>query len=401
MSDRQLATLAVDLMRFTKTDAGVKQFLREQYGVSADKSRYLFLAALDMMDGSQVVFDDEAVEDGDTLTATFTGPVRTTKELAELLGIDESKYDLVGGTAKAWGKANNQSISVAAEFKPRVYPSLAESDREALREDLAQYAPVYEPIDPPREFHPEDVLLEIFITDLHVGFGTDVSLTRLSEAVSTGIEAARKHQVQRAVLVLNGDSLNVDNGRYTTTAGTPQEDDTTWQESFRALRGQLVKSIDQLSAYVSHVDVYILPGNHDQERAFYLADVLWAWYNKNRRVKIDIGLSPRKYIKWGVNLIGLAHGHNEKPADLAMLIMRDNQADLADVRNFEWHLGHVHHQVSLEIQGVLLKWFRALTENNAWASRKGFGDNPRSATSMLWHARKGLIAEFHYIAETK
>lgn len=421
MGDRYLANLAMAMMAYQEKmgnddiSYGIKQYLREEYGLSADKSRYILDAAWDLRAGNNPTFKDEPVpsDEGDTISASFSGPIRTTKDLAALLGIDEAKFDLVGGTAKAWGKANNQNISVAADFKPRVYPALADSDREALRQDLAKYSPIWEePVFVPTLRARDDTkMLEIFITDLHVGQVTDIretgasintekSLDRLTAAIEDALAQSAGQDLAEINLVLNGDSLDVDNGRYTTTAGTQQFNDTSWQSSFRSLRLALVRGIDRLSQHSPRVNVYILPGNHDNERAFYLADVLWAWYNNNRAVYVDIGLSPRKYIEWGSNLIGLAHGHNEKPEDLAMLIMRENQHRLVGVKTFEWHLGHVHHQVSKEFQGVLLRWFRSLSENNAWAARKGFGNNPRSSTAMLWHNTKGLVAEYHYVAES-
>ena len=147
-------------------------------------------------------------------------------------------------------------------------------------------------------------LFEIAIPDIHLGrltwdeeSGESSDLKkqteRVKKAVDELLEYTRFFPVDSILLPLGNDFFNVDNMFNTTTRGTPQQEDTRWQKTFRTGRQLAVEIIDKCSM-VAPVEVLIIPGNHDETRTFYLGDALESWYHSSKNVNINNGAKKRK-----------------------------------------------------------------------------------------------------------
>jgi len=145
------------------------------------------------------------------------------------------------------------------------------------------------------------------------GANYDIKIARkvVHAALDQLLDYAARYDVEKIVFPFGNDYFNVDNKLNTTTHGTPQQEDTRWQKTFRLGRLLAVEMIDKCSV-LAPVDVLIIPGNHDEERSFYLGDALECWYHKNRNVMVNNKAMKRKYYPFGVNLIGFTHGYHEK-----------------------------------------------------------------------------------------
>jgi hypothetical protein len=119
----------------------------------------------------------------------------------------------------------------------------------------------------------------------------------------------------------------------------------------------MVYSIHRLSM-IAPVDAVTVFSNHDHERVFYLGEVLQAAFSNSVRVSIDNSPKVRKYYCWGGCLLGLAHGHNEKPEQLPLIMAQESKVDWANTFYREFILGHLHHskklltQTSKDYQGI-------------------------------------------------
>jgi hypothetical protein len=108
----------------------------------------------------------------------------------------------------------------------------------------------------------------------------------------------------------------------------------------------------------------------------------------------------RKYYNFGSNLIGFAHGADEK-LDKLPLIMAMEQPELwAKTKNREWHTGDRHHKKDImytasdEGGGMVVRILRSLASADAWTFNKGYVGALRAGESFLWHPQDGLIAQF-------
>jgi len=141
-----------------------------------------------------------------------------------------------------------------------------------------------------------------------------------------------------------------------------------------------------------------ISGNHDRQTSFSLGWVLWAYYHNDENVEVEVNPSPYKFWQWGVNLVGLDHGHSKKLERLAALMANETRINgWQDARYCEWHLGDQHRKgsgrpVIMTEQGVGVEFLTGLTPANEWHKIKTFNWQPRGATGFVWDKDEGPLA---------
>ena len=238
-------------------------------------------------------------------------------------------------------------------------------------------------------------LLEIVVSDLHADALTlgGVSLEERLGVVGAGIfsilDRADPLGVQAVALVLLGDTFNHDGTGFTSN-GTPQENLGDPRESYLTIRDWIARIATRIAQRVP-VSLYVMEGNHDQERTFYAVDSLVGYFRDHPNVLVNTD-PKRAAIEWGDVLIGLWHGERQKNTDIAMTLLRDYPTHGKSV--LEVHLGHQHTRREDEVNGVLLRRFRSPTSETAWADRRLMKHSVRSITGILWNRTRGEIANY-------
>jgi hypothetical protein len=282
--------------------------------------------------------------------------------------------------------------------------------RDAIDElliDACAFAPKY----PRREYarHDDPMLYEIAMPDIHFGrltwheeSGEDFDIKIAEHVVRTAIQKLLQYSqsfgVERILLPIGNDFFNVNSKTNTTVRGTPQQEDTRWQKTFRAGRVLATEMIDACAA-IAPTDVLIIPGNHDEEKIFYLGDALTCWYHNNDNVSIDNCAASRKYYAYGKVLLGFTHGDAETAKKLPNLMQFEQPKMWGESLYREWHTGDKHHKMDyvLEVDeqvGMVVRILRSLVAADAWSFGKGFVGSQRAAEAFLWHPDNGLIAQF-------
>lgn len=296
---------------------------------------------------------------------------------------------------------------IELRMRKKVHVSRAKDAIEILIEDAKKHAPKYQKL--AYKIQPGNKLLyEIAMPDLHFGrlswaeeSGEDYDIKLARKAVESVISQlltyAENYQIGKILIPLGNDFFNSDNKENATTRGTSQDEDTRWQKTFRRGR-ELAVSIIDACAVVAPVDVIIIPGNHDEQRSFYLGDALDCWYHNDPNTTIDNSARKRKYYQYGVSLIGFTHGYSEKLTNLPLVMATEVPELWARSKYREWHTGDKHHKADLvpgakECSGVVVRILRSLAPADAWTFDKGFIGALRAAESFVWDAERGLIAQ--------
>jgi hypothetical protein len=235
----------------------------------------------------------------------------------------------------------------------------------------------------------ESYLLEISLPDLHFGKG-DVNelIDKFHTSVNDLVYKARNHNISKILLPIGNDGLNSEGKRQTTTAGTPQQDTINWQESFRVYWTNLCKVIKRLTD-IAPVEVVIITGNHDEERMFYIGDVLLAYFNNDLDVTINNSGEYRKYFEYGINMLMFTHGNEEKHSDLPLIMATEQPEMFARTKYREVHLGHLHKEKMDEYRGIKVKFLPSICTTDEWHKKKGY-NHMRCAQAFLYNYKHGL-----------
>lgn len=275
-----------------------------------------------------------------------------------------------------------------------------------MKEDAKNFSPKYPKIN--YILHKLGLLYEVDMFDVHLGrlawaeeSGEDYDVKLAKKAIQTTLlkllSLVKEQPVERILLPIGNDFFNVDNKFNTTTGGTPQQEDTRWQKTFKIGREVCVWMIDTCSQ-IAPVDVLIVGGNHDEQRSFYLGDSLECWYHSSTDVNINNTARKRKYYPFGINLLGFAHGYDEKLDKLPLLMAVDEPELWAKSTYREWHTGDKHHMKKLvpfgdEDTGMVIRILRSLASYDAWTFNKGYA-SLRAAEAFLWDKEAGLVAQY-------
>lgn len=247
------------------------------------------------------------------------------------------------------------------------------------------------------------------IFDLHLGklawgeetgedYDYKIAVKRFRVALEDLIAKAEGYSVERILFPVGNDIYNSDKAKPfpQTTNGTPQMDDLRWQKLFRTGVQLITEAIIRLSK-IAPVDVKMVYSNHDHERVFYLGETLSAVFDSHAGVDVDNNPKVRKYYRWGEVLIGLAHGHNEKPTDLPLIMAQESKEAWGDTFYREWLLGHLHHrskfltQESKDYRGVNVRYITSPSAADAWHAERAFVGAIKGAEGFIYNQEEGLV----------
>jgi hypothetical protein len=257
---------------------------------------------------------------------------------------------------------------------------------------------------------PNGLLYEVMIPDIHFGkltwndesgqdYDIKIAETAVKNALARLLLYCEKYDIKKILIPIGNDFFNTDNKEETTTHGTPQQEDTRWSKTFRKGH-QLARYMIDQCALIAPVDVMIIQGNHDEQRTFYLGEVIDAVYSKNPNVTVDNRTKKRKYYAFGKNLIGFTHGYWEA-YEKKLNLMPYEAPDLwAKSLWREWHTGDKHHEEKINVTtsesiGIVMRIIRSLSAADCWHFDKGFIGAIQAAEGFLWHPEEGLIAQFN------
>lgn len=262
------------------------------------------------------------------------------------------------------------------------------------------------------KYVPEDErhMLEISPVDLHVGkyawgeeAGEDYDITIaeqvFTDAINDILYRASVYSLEGIVLVVGNDLLQTDTLQGTTTAGTYVDTDSRYIKSFRRARAINSWAIHRC-AEVAPVQVQIVPGNHDSLTSFHIGEVLEAEFERDPRVTICNSAKRRKYLRYGVTLLGWTHGNEEKPQDLPLIMAQEEPQAWGETLHREWHVGHLHkmketrYTAGDSFNGVRVRVLPSLCAPDAWHYTRGFVKERRACEGYLWNRTSGYAGHF-------
>ena len=324
--------------------------------------------------------------------------LRAIKTYSEAMGLD------VSTVKDGWLKTKEASIRFV---NPEFGGVSLEQIKSELIEAATKHAPSYDAIKRPKQKTPHLMILSV--ADLHIGKYTtkhsseedhdsDMAVSQATEAILSLLDKVSGYEIDKILLPVSNDILNVDGPSNTTTKGTRQDTSKLWHENFILARKFYVKTIERLLT-IADVHVCHVPSNHDYTLGFCLTDAINCWFNKCENVTFDGDMKHRKYFQYKNNLIGLTHGDGAKEADLPLLMANECKKGWSNTDYRYFFCGHLHHyrktklQSGKDYQGVTVEHLRTLSPADEWHYTSGYVGAKKAIEAFIHHPEEGQIAK--------
>ena len=337
--------------------------------------------------------------EGDTQTSQrvvkMSGEQAKDKDfLLKAHGYDPKEWEIKKSESSMWGKKEDMLTSSKISVVPK---KKNEADLDVLKEMLENLKP--RKIKPKKMIDDGEYMLEIPLMDVHLGklaftevsgedYNSGIAKKCCFDAIEDILNYYKDKKIEKIIFPIGQDCINFDTPAGTTTGGTPQDNDLWWHQIFPYALDMYMTLIETL-AEVAPVEVYYVPGNHDQVTSFYLVTALKAVYRNSDNITIENSPKRRKYIVYGKGLLGYTHGEKEKK-NIYNLMQAEAPELWGQTKYREWHMGHKHIELLDEEGGIKYRNIPSMSGNDVYHYEHGYVGGIRTAMSFLWSKEKGV-----------
>lgn len=329
----------------------------------------------------------------------------TPESIMKAHGLKVGMWEVISFTNNDWqSQEKGGKIVDLYQSKIVVKPIKTGIDFEAVTEYLNKIKPLpYEPI----KHTTGDEMAEVNIADLHLGklawhgdtgknYDHKIARDNFKKIIEDFCHRLKDRKLDYILFVWSNDYFNSDTIDKTTTASTPQDTDVRWQKLFQVGVTMLIEAIETLRQIAPVKTVYT-PSNHDTMAGFYASHALNLKFSDMPDVEIDTDAYPRKYIEYGVNLIGFTHGDkensrasSEKASRLASCMPIEAAEQWGRTKRHEIHAAHLHsEQMIEEINGVIVRRVASPTYSDTYHVERGYIGAQQKATTFIWNKKLG------------
>jgi len=263
----------------------------------------------------------------------------------------------------------------------------------------------------PRPSSKARFMLEVSLFDAHFGllawkretgdnYDLDVAEDSYEQTMEDLLTKTSGSQPEKILLPFGNDFFHVNNPEgVTPNAHNILDVDGRLPKVFETGERALIRAVNRCLK-IAPVHILWIPGNHDPQTSYFLCRVLKAHFHANPNVFVDVDPPPRKYVNFGINLIGFTHGNEEKHGDLPTIMANEQRGIWGRMRHCEWHLGHRHKRAETRYSagdtfgGVQVKTIPSISGTDAWHFKKGYVKGQRMAEAFLWDYDRGLVATY-------
>ena len=176
--------------------------------------------------------------------------------------------------------------------------------------------------------------------------------------------------IKKILLVSNGDYVHIDSESGTTTKGTEQDTSGRPTEIID-VASRTLETLILMFEQIAEVEYIYIPGNHDTNFGYGVANAMYYRFKGHNRVTIDSKPSFHKHRRFGHTVIGWTHGDtNKKNLDGLLMNMVENISD-EDYKCL--HVGHTHcDAMYISNDGTVIEHRESLCPSSAWEEKQGF-----------------------------
>lgn len=238
------------------------------------------------------------------------------------------------------------------------------------------------------------------LTDYHLGMmawdeesGANWDLKIAEDTLVKFFELAIKESpnAETAIFAQIGDFLHWDGLDAVTPANKHVLDaDTRFTKLVRVAIRVIRRVITMLLNKHKHVHLIMAEGNHDPASSVWLREVLYSFYEDESRLSIDTNPDPYYCYVFGDVCCFYHHAHKKGIKNIESTFIGKFKKEFGKSKYVYGHTGHLHHELKLETNLMILEQHRTLAAKDAYASRGGYLSG-RDAKVITYHKEYGEV----------
>ena len=305
----------------------------------------------------------DGTQKSDKLISMSNEQSKDVNYLLQAHGFDTTEWELISARNNIWNvSSKTQGVQTLYSSKISVKPKGKNGfNMEKLLETIKRDV---KPVVVERPLETGDKLLEIPLFDMHFGIADFDYYISTYQKVANKIKSIKWNTV---VFVIGQDLLHNDGFTGKTTSGTFIEKVNTekaWDDAYLFYLGLINFALGSSN----NVHVIYSCGNHDQGISFGFVKTLEA---KFPQVTFDTAMKQRKGYTWNNIFLGFSHG--DKGANrLGKNFLTEHGASIAKAKIVEIHSGHIHHEVTKDDFGIVVRALATGAKTDDWHDDNGF-----------------------------
>lgn len=267
---------------------------------------------------------------------------------------------------------------------------------DALKEDIEPTTPIKQL----KAFRNDNLCNQYILTDYHLGMmswseetGSDWDLKIAEDTLVRFFEVAinESPNAKECIFAQIGDFLHWDGLDAVTPASKHVLDaDTRFTKLVRVAIRVIRRIIKMLLEKYEVVNVIMAEGNHDPASSIWLREMLYSFYEDEPRLKIDSNPDPYYCVTFGKCCLFYHHGHKRNLKNIESVFVGKFKKEFGNSDFVYGHTGHLHHEVKLETNLMVLEQHRTLASKDAYASRGGYLSG-RDSKVITYHKKHGEV----------
>lgn len=281
-------------------------------------------------------------------------------------------------------QVSNTGQIIQAWIKQKAEDFDAEDLVAALRENVEHYQYVSQ--------HDEtaDRMLEIPLFDMHWGISF---LDDYGPILDDILDRIHSRHWDHIIIPFGQDFFHNDSLVNATTSNGTAIDKVDMVRAVKEGRQFITAIIDAALTNANTVRVIYTPGNHDRSVTWMFMQVLLERYGSDI---VDDSMEYRKVFTYGKNSIMVTHGDSKQATakNLAHIFAVSYPEEFAQATVREVHAGHLHHEKTGDIYGVMIRRLSTGVAVDDWSNRQDYIGTNRRFMVFEWDQRG--LRSIHY-----
>lgn len=308
----------------------------------------------------------EILSDGsyksDKLISMSSEDSKNVNYLLKAHGFSTDEWELVNARNNIWNvNSTTQGVQTLFSSKIAVKPKSNGFNMsnllEAIKKDI-------KPIAVERQNTSSEKLLEIPLFDMHFGIADLAYYNETYTRISNKIQSEKWNTI---LFVVGQDLLHNDGFTGKTTSGTLIEQVNTeqaWADADSFYTNLITLALKESQ----NVNVIFSNGNHDQGISYGFVKMLEA---KFPQAEFDTKMRQRKGFVWNDLFLGFSHG-DKGGKRLEKNFLSEFGKEIAKATIVEIHSGHIHHEVTKDDFGIVVRSLATGAKTDGWHQDNGF-----------------------------